>query len=135
VISVTVKEAKVATEPDTSARTYSWGLVGRGVRCSTRTGTPPVAIEARKVALTSTRSVRFLRLRSIVVASLRWIGSMTHWISSSDRLAQHLAVRVQRAARERDGQSDGRHRQGSGPGLVISLPSKDEAPRRLLSSR
>ena len=78
-----VKAAKVATDPDTSARTYRCGLVGRGLRCTTFTGTPPVAIEARSVARTSMRSVRLRRLRMTVVASLCWIGIITRWISAS----------------------------------------------------
>src|ERR1700735_4412061 len=45
---LTVKAAKFVTDPDMSARTYRCGLVGRGLRCTTFTGTPPVAIEARR---------------------------------------------------------------------------------------
>src|ERR1700722_17581321 len=80
---LTVKAAKFATDPDMSARTYRCGLVGLGLRCTTFTGTPPVAIEARSVARTSMRSVRLRRLRMTVVASLCWIGIMTRWISAS----------------------------------------------------
>ena len=70
-------------------------------------GTAPVAMEARRVARTSMRSVWWRRLRMTVVASLCWMGTMTRWISRScsrarmrdvevcgERLAERLGDRV-----------------------------------------